>query len=163
MITIIAAITKDYGLGRGGDMLYHISDDLKRFKALTMGHPLVMGRKTFESFPKGPLPGRRNCVITRNPDYQRDGIEVYDSLDAALGASPDAMVIGGGEIYRQAMPMADRLEITEIDAEVPDADTHFPTIDSAIWHQTEVGEWHTDPRSAVRYRFCSYERTKINE
>lgn len=158
MITIIAAITKDQGLGRGGDMLYHISDDLKRFKALTMGHPLVMGRKTFESFPKGPLPGRRNCVITRNPGYAREGIEVYDSLDAALAASPDAMVIGGGEIYRQAMPLADRLEITEIDALAPDADTHFPVIDPDLWQQTEVGDWHTDPRTGIRYRFTTYLR-----
>ena len=77
MITIIAAITTDRALGRGGDMLYHISADLKRFKAITMGHPIIMGRKTFESFPSGPLPGRRNLVVTRNQEFSHPGIETF--------------------------------------------------------------------------------------
>ena len=159
-MTIIAAITNDYGLGRNGDMLYHISADLKRFKAITMGHPLVMGRKTFESFPKGPLPGRRNMVITRNVDYAREGIETYPSLSAALAAceDADAMIIGGGEIYSQSMPQADRLLITEIDAVAPDADTHFPVIDCDVWKAVDIGEWDTDPRSGARYRFVEYAR-----
>lgn len=137
-------------------MLYHISEDLKRFKSITMGHPLVMGRKTFESFPKGPLPGRRNCVVTRNAAYKREGIETFPSLEAALEAAPDAMIIGGGEIYRQAMPLADKLEITEIDAVAPDADTFFPAIDANVWKIISVGDWRVDPRSGVRYRFVSY-------
>ncbi len=158
MITLIAAITRDNGLGKNGDMLYHISEDLKRFKAITMGHPLIMGRKTFESFPKGPLPGRRNCVVTRNADYRREGIEPYLSLEEALDAAADPMIIGGGELYRQTMPMADCLEITEIDAYAPEADTHFPAIDPSVWHPAEISPWRTDPRSGVRFRFVTYRR-----
>ncbi len=158
MITMIAAVARDGALGRDGDMLYHISDDLKRFKQLTMGHPLVMGRKTFESFPKGPLPGRRNCVVTRDAGYAREGIETYGSLEAALEAAPEAMVIGGGQIYAQAMPMAGRLLITEIDADGTGADTYFPAIDPAEWEAADVGEWHVDARTGVRYRYVSYRR-----
>lgn len=158
-MTIIAAITKDHALGRGGDMIYHISADLRRFKQLTMGHPLVMGRRTFESFPNGPLPGRRNIVVTRDAAYARDGIEVCASLDDALAAAgAAAMVIGGGQVYAQAMPLADNLEITEIDADAPDADTHFPAIDPALWRQTAAGDWQTDPHTGVRFRYLTYAR-----
>lgn len=161
-MTIIAAITRDYALGKNGDMLYHISADLKRFKALTMGHPLVMGRKTFESFPKGPLPGRRNCVITRNTNYHHEGIETYPSLEAALASCPDPMILGGGEIYAQALPLSDRLLITEIDAVEPEADTHFPKIDVSDWIAIETSEWEIDPRSGASYRFVEYRRRKNN-
>ena len=111
-ITIIVAATRDMAIGNRGDLLYHISDDLKRFKSLTMGHPIIMGRKTFESFPKGALPGRRNIVVTRNASYNAPGIEIATSLDEAINmtaASDEAMIIGGGEIYRQAMPHASAL------------------------------------------------------
>lgn len=158
-MTIIAAVTKDLALGRGGDMIYHISADLRRFKQLTMGHPLVMGRRTFESFPKGPLPGRRNIVVTRNASYRHEGIETQPSLEAALAsAGPEAMVIGGGQIYAQAMPMADALEITEIDAQAPDADTHFPPIDPAHWRLVSQSPWQVDSRTGVRFRYLRFER-----
>lgn len=158
-MTIIAAITRDYALGRAGDTIYHISADLRRFKQLTMGHPLVMGRLTFESFPNGPLPGRRNIVVSRNPRYEAEGIETQPSLAQALAsAGSDAMVIGGGQIYAQAMPLADALEITEIDATAPDADTHFPVIDPADWLPVGTSPWETDPRSGVRFRYVRYER-----
>lgn len=164
MITIIAAITRDGALGRGGDMIYHISADLKRFKQLTMGHPIVMGRRTFESFPSGPLPGRRNLVISKSrcqDDKMTDPattLEYYPSLEAALeAAGPEAMVIGGGQVYAQAMPLAARLEITEIDAEAPDADTFFPKI-GPEWRMVEQGQWQIDPRSGVRFRYVGYER-----
>lgn len=159
-MTIIAAITRDGALGRAGDMIYHISADLRRFKSLTMGHPLVMGRRTLESFPKGPLPGRRNLVITRNPGYSPAGVEVYPSLEAALAACGDAepMIIGGGQVYAQAMPMTSTLLITEIDAEAPDADTHFPPINPAEWQLTDQGEWLTDDRTGVRFRYLTYQR-----
>ncbi len=158
MLTIIAAITRDGGLGKDGDMLYHISADLRRFKALTMGHPIIMGRKTFESFPGGPLPGRRNLVISRNPAYSHPGIETYPSLEEALrAAGEDAYIIGGGEIYTQAMPLADRLEITEIDALSPDADTFFPAIDPERWRICEERGPFIDPRSGASYRFISFQ------
>lgn len=147
-------------LGRGGDMIYHISADLRRFKAITMGHPLVMGRRTLESFPKGPLPGRRNLVVSRRADYAPEGVEVYPSLEAALAACADAepMVIGGGQVYAQALPLATTLLITEIDAEAPEADTHFPAISPSDWALAEEGAWQTDPRSGERFRYLAYHR-----
>lgn len=139
MINIIVAADRHGAIGRNGDLLFHISEDLRRFKQLTMGHPIIMGRKTFESFPKGPLPGRRNIVITRQPDYSRPGIEVAASLEDALKAAHDAdeiYIIGGGEIYRQAWPLAQRFLITEIDAEVADADTFIPKVNAHLVHAT---------------------------
>lgn len=161
MITIIAAITRDGALGKDGDMLYHISADLKRFKTLTMGHPIIMGRKTFESFPNGPLPGRRNLVVTRDSTYAHPGIETYPSLQQAIeAAGEETYVIGGGQIYSQAMPLADKLEITEIDANGKDAgaDTFFPEIDTAMWTIASESEKITDPCSRVSYRFITYRR-----
>lgn len=160
-LTIIAAVARNGAIGRHGDLLFHISDDLKRFKALTMGSPIIMGRKTFESFPKGPLPGRRNIVITRNSDYSRDGIETAASLDEAIAMcaeSEKAFVIGGGEVYRQAIDRADTIELTEIDAEVADADTFFPAIDETAWHRVTESETMTDPRSGALYRFVTLKR-----
>lgn len=142
-IRIIAALTRNGAIGRGGDLLFHISADLRRFKQLTMGCPIIMGRKTFESFPKGPLPGRRNVVVTRQPDYSREGIDAVSSLEAALALVADApkvFIIGGGEIYRAAMPMATHLDLTEIDASVADADTYFPPIDPTEWGIESVDE-----------------------
>lgn len=160
-LTIIVAVARGGAIGRHGDLLFHISDDLKRFKALTMGSPIIMGRKTFESFPKGPLPGRRNIVITRNSDYSRDGIETAASLDEAIAMcaeSEKAFVIGGGEVYRQAIDRADTIELTEIDAEVADADTFFPAIDETAWHRVTESETMTDPRSGALYRFVTLKR-----
>ena len=160
-VTIIVAVAKGGAIGRRGDLLFHISADLRRFKSLTMGWPIVMGRKTFESFPKGALPGRRNVVITRQPDYAAPGVERVGSVAEALEATQDSekiFVIGGGEIYAQAMQYATTLELTEIDAEVTDADTFFPTIDSAEWTADGVGEWVDATETSPRYRFVTYRR-----
>lgn len=157
-VNIIVALTRDLAIGRGGDLLYHISDDLKRFKSLTMGWPIIMGRKTFESFPKGALPGRRNIVVTRNGNYTAPGIETAPSVEAALemcAGVEKAFVIGGGEIYRQALPLADRLELTLIDAECPDADTRFPDFGYDMPRAgSEVFDL-VDPKSGVRYCFVT--------
>lgn len=161
MISIIAAVTLDGALGRAGDMIYHLSADLKRFKAITMGHPIVMGRRTFESFPNGPLPGRRNLVVTRNAEYAREGIEVFPTISDALraaGADAEVFVIGGGEIYALTMPSASRMLITEIDAVAPDADTFFPPVSPHEWAVADEGEWTRDPRSGVRFRYVEYRR-----
>ena len=158
MIAIIVAVTRDLAIGRGGDLLYHISDDLKRFKSLTMGCPIIMGRKTFESFPKGALPGRRNIVVTRNRDYAAPGVETAPSVEEALkmcADAPEAYIIGGGEIYRQALPLADRIELTLIDAVCPDADTHFPDIDIASLGAPSPAFDRVDPKSGVRYCFLT--------
>ncbi len=157
-ISIIVAVTRNNAIGGKGDLLYHISADLKRFKAITMGHPIIMGRKTFESFPNGPLPGRRNIVITRQEGYRRDGIEVVGSLEEALetvAGTDDAMVIGGGEIYRAAMKYASCLYLTEIDVVRDDADTFFPAIIRDEWEVVEESAVETDPRSGVPYRFVT--------
>lgn len=154
-INIIAAVCSDGAIGRGGDLLFHIPADLKRFKALTMGYPIIMGRKTFESFPKGPLPGRRNVVISRRGDYRPEGAEVYATPSAALEACRDAekvFIIGGGQIYEEFIDMADKLLITDIDAIVDDADTFFPMNDFIV---AEAGEWQGEN---PRYRFMTFVR-----
>lgn len=161
MITIIVALTKDYAIGDKGDLLFHISDDLKRFKALTMGHPIIMGRKTFESFPKGALPGRRNIVVTRNESYTAPGIETAKSLEDAIsmcGTASQIFVIGGGEIYREAILFCDRLELTMIDAVNPEADTRFPHLDADVWDIPDQKFDKVDPRSGVRYSFLTIKR-----
>ena len=160
-ISIIVATAQNNAIGRKGDLLFHISADLRRFKEITMGHPIIMGRKTFESFPKGPLPGRQNIVITRQSDYAKEGITVTGSLSDALAAAnnvDEVFVIGGGEIYREPINRASKLYLNEIDATVDDADTFFPTIDSHQWQITEEGEWIEDERTGARYRFVCLSR-----
>lgn len=128
MIHIIAAIDQHRGIGYGGDMLYHIREDLRRFKSLTMGHTLVMGRKTFDSLPGGALPGRRNIVITRNEAWTAPEAERASSLAEALAmASGDEIyIIGGGQVYAEALPLADVLDLTLIHSAAPEVDTFFP-------------------------------------
>ena len=128
MIHIIAAIDQHRGIGYGGDMLYHIREDLRRFKSLTMGHTLVMGRKTFDSLPGGALPGRRNIVITRNEAWTAPEVERASSLAEALAmASGDEIyIIGGGQVYAEALPIADMLDLTLIHLAAPEVDTFFP-------------------------------------
>jgi dihydrofolate reductase len=161
-ITIIAAVTSDAAIGIGGDMLYHISDDLRRFKRITMGHPIIMGRKTFQSLPGGALPGRRNIVISRNHDFKPENCEVFDSLDAAIVACEDSdevMIIGGGEIYRLALPLATDLNITEIEAQAGErADTFFPMLNYKEWRAAEITPWQIDEKSGVRFRYVCLTR-----
>lgn len=128
MIHIIAAIDQHRGIGYNGDMLYHIREDLRRFKSLTMGHTLVMGRKTFDSLPGGALPGRRNIVITRNEAWTAPGAERASSLAEALAmaAGDEIYIIGGGQVYAEALPLADVLNLTLIHSAAPEVDTFFP-------------------------------------
>lgn len=157
-IAIIAIVARDGAIGRGGDQPFHISADFRRFKQLTMGCPVIMGRKTFEALPKGALPGRRNIVVTRSATWQAPGAETAPSVAAAVGmvaGVETAFVIGGGEVYRQSMALADELYITEVDADVPDADTYFPEVNSADWQIKEESDWMSDPRSGSRFRFVS--------
>ncbi|MDE6417687.1 MAG: dihydrofolate reductase [Duncaniella sp.] len=160
-IVIIAAVTRDWALGKDGDLLYHISADLRRFKSLTLGHPVIMGRKTFQSFPNGPLPGRLNVVITRNKNFAYPGIKTASSLDEAVSeciGNDKIFVIGGGRIYTEALRIAYYLELTVIDIERPDADTFFPVIKNKEWEIVEESESQTDPRSGVDYRFVTLRR-----
>lgn len=158
-VSIIAIVARDGAIGIAGDQPFHIADDFRRFKALTLGKPIVMGRRTFEALPKGALPGRRNIVVTRSPEWSAPDTERAAAIEEALALAADApetMIIGGGEIYRQAMPLATKLYITEVDAAVEGADTHFPAIDAGEWSLAESSPYYTDPRSGARYRFAIY-------
>jgi dihydrofolate reductase len=145
-------------IGRGGDIPWRVPEDLSHFKQVTMGHTVVMGRRTWESLPARvrPLPGRRNVVLSRQSDFMVDGAEVVGSLEAAL-TEPEAWVIGGGQIYVLALPRATRCEVTEVDIDLPrdDDDALAPVLDET-W-LGEAGEWRLS-RSGLRYRFHSYGR-----
>lgn len=138
-LTIVVARAQDGAIGRGNTLPWHLPEDLRHFKATTLGHPILMGRRTFESIGR-PLPGRRTIVITRNPQWAHPGCERAASLQAALDACagcPEVFVVGGAQLYREALPRAHRLIITEVALRVPDADTFFPAFDPAHWRCTE--------------------------
>lgn len=161
MISIIVAIARHGAIGKGGDLLCHMSADLRRFKATTTGHTVVMGRKTYDSLPKGALPNRRNIVVTRNASFSAERVETAHSLDEALRlADGDAFIIGGAEIYRLALPIADRLYLTEIDAEFADADTFFPEIDKNEWILVETEIHVADDKNPYPYAFTTYDRRR---
>lgn len=158
---IIAAVASDGSIGKNGQLAFHISEDLKRFKALTMGHTVIMGRKTFESLPKGALPNRRNIVITRNPEASFPGAETARSVEEALAMArtageTEAFIIGGAQIYAQTLPLADRLEITAIEATLPDADAFFPKIEASLWELRENTGPMTDAKTGIPYRFQTF-------
>jgi dihydrofolate reductase len=137
MISFVVAVARNGVIGRDGGLPWRISSDLKRFKEITMGKPVVMGRKTWESLPRKPLPGRRNIVITRQAGYEAPGADVVTSAEAAIALSagaPEIAVIGGGEIYRMFWPQVDRLYLTEVDTEV-EGDTYFPAVKPAEWRE----------------------------
>lgn len=160
MINIIVAHAANGVIGNADDIPWHISADFKRFKALTSGHTVIMGRKTFESKPLGkPLPKRRNIVITRNKKYKADGVEVANSLDGALKMTKgedEVFIIGGGEIYRQAMDKADRIYETILQTEI-EGDTTFPRVNLNHWRLDNL-EKHHDEKSNINYYFADYLR-----
>lgn len=139
-IAFVVAVARNGVIGREGKLPWRISSDLKRFKEITMGKPVIMGRKTWESLPKRPLPGRQNIVITRDRDYRAEGAVVAASVEEALAQakiteSNEICVIGGSEIFRQMLPMADRLYLTEVDL-FPEGDVVFPPVDHTAWRET---------------------------
>jgi dihydrofolate reductase len=148
-VVLIAAVGRNRVIGRDNDLPWRIPADLRHFKALTLGHTLVMGRRTYDSIGR-PLPGRRTVVVTRQPDWATPGVEVAHSLEAALKVADgnEIYVAGGGEIYRQAFPYADRLELTEVD-QSPAGDVTFPAFDRADW--TETARTPHDGFSFVTY------------
>ncbi|MCL2561297.1 MAG: dihydrofolate reductase [Rikenellaceae bacterium] len=160
MISIIAAVAENGVIGSGNAMPWHISEDFRRFKAITMGHPIVMGRKTFESLGR-PLPGRTNVVITHDPAYGvPEGVLVIGSLDEAVAlfsADEEVFIIGGGEIYRQAMSMADKLYITRVCAPF-DGDTTFPEISADEWRVVSCEAHERGEKFAHPFEFVDYTR-----
>ena len=157
-VTLVAAVARNGVIGAGGTLPWHLPEDLRRFKALTMGHTMIMGRRTYDSIGRA-LPGRRTIVVTRDTDWRATDVTIAHTVDEALAVAgttgldagtPDAMVVGGGEIYRQMMHLADRLEITHVAADAA-GDTRFPEIDPAVWQ--------VDSRQdASGYSFVSYVR-----
>ena len=160
MITLIAAVSLNGAIGRGGVMPWHISADMRFFKRKTMGHTVIMGRRTWESIGSKPLPGRNNVILSRTmPKGLRNTL--YKRFEEALGkksADGEIFIIGGGEIYRQAISMADRLCITRILKDVEDADTFFPEIDPSQWSSFMESAVYTDAKSGLEYQFVTYLR-----
>lgn len=159
-LTIIVAAAENDAIGKDNQLIWHLSDDLKRFKELTNGHHIIMGRKTFESFPK-PLPNRTHVVITRQTDYKvPNGVLVVNSLASAIEASRidnQPYIIGGGEIYKQALLLANTIEITRVHENF-EADTFFPKIDTSIWKETH-NEFHDkDEKHKHAFSFITYKR-----
>lgn len=158
MISVIAAVAQNRAIGNDNKLLYWLPNDLKRFKALTTGHTIIMGRKTFESLPKGALPNRRNVVISRTV-AELPGCDVYPSLEEALNhctPDEDIYIIGGASVYEQALPLADRLCLTEIEDTPSAADAFFP--DYSGWKETAREDHGTDEKHAYSYSFVDYER-----
>ena len=157
-LTLIAAVARNGVIGKDNAMPWRLPEDLKRFKVLTMGHSIIMGRKTWTSLGRA-LPGRHNIVISRDPDYAAAGATVVNSLAAALAASADSdevFVIGGAEIYALALTQADRLQLTEI-AEDFAGDSYFPQVDRALWQEMQRQRHQTD--AGMVYDFVVYQRT----
>jgi len=160
MITFIAALDRNRAIGRAGAMPWYLSDDLKRFKALTLGKPVLMGRKTALAIGR-PLPGRSNLVLTRAGTAPFDGQAVVHSLDEAVAraGNGELMVIGGGEVYALALPHATRMHLTEIDTATPDADTFFPAFDPGEWREVARAHHPADARHPLAFDFVDYERS----
>ena len=159
MISIIAAVAKDRAIGYKNKLIYWLPNDLKRFKALTTGHTIIMGRNTFLSLPKGALPNRRNIVLSRSAKAF-EGCDVYASLEEALqhcAKDEDVYIIGGASVYQQALPIADRLCLTEIDDTPAEADTFFPPY-ADDWKESAREDHDIDEKHAYRYSFVDYIR-----
>ena len=162
VIALIVAVAENGVIGRDGTLPWRIPEDMKWFKARTEGRPLIMGRKTWESLPKRPLPGRTNIVVTRNQSYRADGAVVVRSLDAAIDvaigeASEEIMVIGGAELYRAALPLAGRIYLTRVHAAI-EGDTYLPAIDRDDWDERIVAVHPSSADRPIGYSFVILER-----
>lgn len=159
MLTIIAAAGENNALGKDNNLVWHLPDDFKRFKKLTSGHHIIMGRKTFDTFPK-PLPNRIHVVITRQDNFKKEGIVVVNSLKRAVELTtedPQPFVIGGGEIYKLVMNLADKIELTRVHGTF-EADTFFPKIDENQWKLVSEKFHEKDERHNYAFTYLTYER-----
>jgi dihydrofolate reductase len=159
MITIIAAIAKNNALGKDNKLIWHLPADLKRFKKVTLGHHIIMGRKTFESLGK-PLPNRTTIIITRNKNFTQHGCIVVNSLNEAIEATKEdenPYILGGAEIYKQALDIADKLDLTFVHQNF-EADVFFPEIDFKIWKETSREDFKSDEKNKFNYSFVTYLR-----
>ena len=163
-ISLIAAIGKNNELGKNNVLVWNMPSDLKYFREKTSGHPVIMGRKTFEAIGR-PMPNRKNIIISRDINYKKEGIEVVHSLNKALDLvqaenikDGEVFIIGGEEIFRQSMNLADRLYITHIEAEDKKADTFFPEIIPVVWNEISHDEHQPDEKNPFFYTFSIYEK-----
>lgn len=159
MISLIVAMDRNRLIGRGNALPWHLPADLAHFKSITLGKPIVMGRKTYESIGR-PLPGRHNIVVSRNPDFSAPGCTVVASVEAALAAAgdvPEVMVIGGAQVYAEALPRAQRIYLTRVDAAF-EGDAWFPALDAAVWRECHCAEHAPDDRNPYPYVFLVLER-----
>ncbi|GIW34980.1 dihydrofolate reductase [Meiothermus sp.] len=159
-IALVVAMDKNRAIGQGGALPWRLPDDLKRFRALTLGRTVLMGRKTYESIGR-PLPQRRNVVLTRDPAFRPEGLEVVHSLEEALKLGDELMVIGGGEVYAMFLPLATHLHLTLVDATVPDADAFFPQWDSAEWREVYRAFHPSDERHPFAFSYVDLERARV--
>lgn len=160
MLSMIVAMGENNAIGKDNDLLWHLPEDFKHFKKTTMGKPILMGRKTYESIGK-PLPGRENIVITRDKRFTAEGVTIVNSIDAALSASEqydEVMIIGGASFYQQMLPMVDRLYITLVH-QTFEADAFFPDINMNEWAEIERSEYAADERHAYDFSFVTFEKT----
>jgi dihydrofolate reductase len=156
MIKIIVAMSENRVIGNNNELIWKLSSDLKRFKELTTGHPVVMGRKTYESIGR-PLPNRRNIIITRNSEYEVEGCEVVSSLEEALLlTNNDCFIIGGGEIYKQSLEIADKVYLTVVHKDF-EGDTSFPELNET-WVSIDSKDFEADEKNEYNYSFIEYER-----
>jgi len=158
-ISIIVAIAQNFAIGKNNDLLFHLPNDLKRFKQITTGHPVIMGRNTLLSLPKGALPNRRNIVISDIPEEKFERCEMVSSIEAAAAAVKDeqeAFIIGGGMIYRQFFPLAGKLYLTLVHRDF-DADVYFPEIDYSEWDEL-FREDHSDEKNGFEYSYLDLKR-----
>ncbi len=159
-ISIIVAIASNYAIGKDNDLLWHISDDLKRFKRITSGHPVVMGKNTFFSLPFRPLPKRRNIVLTDIAGEQIEGCEMAYSIDESIelmDAEQENFIMGGGSIYKQFMPLAQKLYITRVHQDF-EADVFFPQIDEKLWKLVEKTDMEPEKQGSFRFTYEIWER-----
>ncbi|MDR1881868.1 MAG: dihydrofolate reductase [Prevotella sp.] len=161
--SIIAAVDEKNAIGKDNSLLCHLPNDLKYFKRITEGRPVIMGRKTFESLPKGALPNRRNIVVTRNKELRFDKCEMCSSIDEAIklcNNEPEIFFIGGGSVYKEAVNMADRLYLTRIYHKFEDANIFFPEIDPRLWMETSRENHTMDEKHKYEYSFIVFEKIK---
>lgn len=160
-VSIIVAIAKNNAIGLKNQLLYRLPNDLKRFKQLTTGHTIIMGRKTFESLPKGALPNRRNIVLSRQEGLHYENAECYRSIEEALmqcDYTEDVYIIGGGELYRQTIGLAKRIHLTVVDDMPTEADAFFPELKAEEWHEVWCEEHPADEKHAQAYTFIDLMR-----
>ena len=158
VVTLVLAMAENGVIGNKGGLPWHIPDDLRRFKQLTLGKPCIMGRRTWESLPRKPLPGRTNIVVTRDKGFSAEGAVVVHSLEEALALTQDApevAIIGGAELFKQAIPFANRVDLTEVQAEI-EGDTRMPAFDRTIWRERSREDHVT--ADGLRYSFLTLQR-----